>query len=95
MVKALDNEINICQAVDGNGNPTSYQRMPIKLVSASSDNRFLKFRLVPRENQKYFQEIIREGIVNRYYGVTSVYLNHGTVKSYSNAFGYIFVAKEK
>ena len=89
-VKDLDNMVNMCQELDANGNPKSYQRVPLDLVSASKDYRFLKFELVPNANQKYFQEYTKNNQVLRYYGISSLYLNHGTVKTYSNSFGYIF-----
>lgn len=89
-VKDLDNMVNMCQELDANGNPKSYQRVPLDLVSASEDYRFLKFELMPSASQKHFQEYTKNNQVLRYYGVSSLYLNHGTVKAYSNSFGYIF-----
>lgn len=91
VVKDADNMVNMCQGVDANGNATTYERVTIDLISASKDYRFLKFRLAPREDQVYFQTVKREGKDWRYYGVTSLYLNHGLrqVKAYSNNFGYV------
>lgn len=89
-VKDLDNMVNMCQELDANGNPKSYQRVPLDLVSASEDYRFLKFELMPSASQKHFQEYTKNNQVLRYYGVSSLYLNHGTVEAYSNSFGYIF-----
>ena len=86
-----DNAVNMSQAVDANGNGTSYERVGMTLLSTTADNRFLKFKLNPKENQEPFQTVTQDGIKYRIYDIAVVYLNHGKGepnKAYSNAIAY-------
>ena len=86
-----DNAVNMSQAVDANGNGTSYERVGMTLLSTTADNRFLKFKLNPKENQESFQTVTQDGIEYRIYDIAVVYLNHGKGepnKAYSNAIAY-------